>query len=145
MREIKGVVRAKRAVRVRALPMGAALSREAEEALFGVAEVLSEGRLDDGGAYFGSTMITFALDRLRDVFRGPFDAEALERLRNAVEGSVRMHVRAIRLARAEALRRVPARRLGTAIVESRIRLEGTRLLFDVDFEARVAEPARRAR
>lgn len=141
---LKGPVRARRGARLRAPTALVALSREAEEALFEVAEVLSEGGSSSAERYFGSTMITFHLDRLAASWRGELDGAARARLAHTIEGSVRVHLRAIRLARAEALRRVPERALGSATVETRVRLEGERLLLDVDFEAPLVA-TRRAR
>ena len=116
------------------------LSRAFEEELFRSAEILSEGGCRDatrssGESYFGSSMISIDLERLTPWFRGGLDAATLERLARAVDGSVRVRLRAMRLARAEAVRRVPNRLLGTAHVETRIRLSGQRLHIDVDLEA----------
>ena len=80
-------------------------------------------------------MISIDLERLEPWFRGGLDARVLERLTQAVDGSVRVRLRAMRLARAEAARRVPNRLLGTAHVETRIRLSGRQLHIDVDLEA----------
>jgi hypothetical protein len=132
-----------RALRGRALvARGAAgipsLSRAFEEELFYAAEVLSEGGCRSGGSrpdsYFGSTMISIDLDRIDPWFRGGFDAQARRELLRAVEGSVRVHLRAMRLARAEALRRVHDRALGTAYVETKVRLTERQLHIDVDLE-----------
>jgi hypothetical protein len=131
-KKLKGPVRATRAAIVRDLPHRA-LTREAEEKLFRVAEVLSEGGSREG-SWFGSTMITFDLDRLAAEIRGPLDAEARAQLLAAVEGSVRMRIRVMRLALAEVSRRFPGRRLGTAQVETRIRLHEGKLHVDVDLE-----------
>ncbi|MFI5308277.1 MAG: hypothetical protein ACHQ53_13030 [Polyangiales bacterium] len=116
------------------------LSRSLEDALFRCAEVLSEGGLRSqaaggGDSYFGSTMISVELERLRPWLRGGLDAPERRRLMEAVDGSVRVRVRAMRLARAEALRRVPERGLGTAYFETRMRLTEHQLHIDVDLEA----------
>ena len=114
------------------------LSRAFEEELFRAAEVLSEGSCRGSAvradSYFGSTMITIDLERLRPWFRGGLDAQARRDLVHAVEGSVRVHLRAMRLARAEALRRVRDRGLGTAYVETKVRLTERQLHIDVDLE-----------
>lgn len=125
---------------------GEALSRDAVECLFRHAEVLSEGEIrdaDDTRSYFGSTMITFPLDQIAECWRGPLDGEAQERLRVAVEGSVRVRLRAMRMATAEAARRVPVRPLGTAVVETHVRLAGGKLLLDVDLEVPIGVSSRR--
>ncbi len=133
-RRIKGPVRARRIRGVRQR-RHESLSREAEEALFRVAEVLSEGSVRDGdGAWFGSTMITFDLDRLAELWRSPLDATERERLRDAVEGSVRVRIRAMRLACEEVARRLPDRCLGTAQVETRVHVRGGKLHLDIDLE-----------
>lgn len=133
-RQIKGLARALR-IRTMRMEQHQALSREAEEALFRVAEVLSEGSTRESeGAWFGSTMITFDLDRLAGDWRRPLDAAERVRLRDLVEGSVRVRIRAMRLACEEVARRLPDRRLGTAQIETRVHLRGGMLHLDVDLE-----------
>jgi len=115
-----------------------AISRAFEEELFRRADVLSEGSCRSAkGAldcYFGSTMISFDLSSVRGRFRGEFDAAAKAQLLRAVDGSVRVRLRAMRLACAEAARRVPDRALGTALTEIRVRLSNDQLHIDVDLE-----------
>ncbi|HEX2676705.1 MAG TPA: hypothetical protein VHM19_08700 [Polyangiales bacterium] len=116
------------------------MSRALEEEIFRCAEVLSEGSCrsgDQGGTYFGSTMISVELERLRKVTRGGLDHEERRLLAEAVDGSVRVRLRAMRLARAEAARRIPDRALGTVCVETRVRLTDRQLHIDVDLEASV--------
>lgn len=111
-----------------------ALSREAEELLFALAEQISEGEMRQtrsGRAYFGSTMLTVASEDLAPHWRGTLD---LDRLRDAVDGSVRVRLRAMRLACADATHRAPSEPLGTATVETRISRVGDRLHIDVDVE-----------
>lgn len=118
------------------------LGPRGEEELFRVADVLSEGRVHEG-SFFGSTLITIELARL-----GIADDEGAARLFRAVERSVRVRLRAMRVAQADAARRLPARRVGTAVVSTRIRLEAMRLLVDVDlelpFDLSSADPAEAA-
>lgn len=138
---LKPLVRATRAA-VGASARGTpTLSRAFEEELFRCAEVLSEGSCrgkgDRGDTYFGSTMISIELERLRRVTRGGLDADARRLLAEAVDGSVRVRLRAMRLARAEATRRIPDRALGTVCVETRVRLTEHQLHIDVDLEAAV--------
>jgi hypothetical protein len=133
-------VRATRAAVGRPLRGAVTLSRALEEEIFRYAEVLSEGSCrngDQGGTYFGSTMISVELERLRKVTRGGLDHEAQRLLAEAVDGSVRVRLRAMRLARAEATRRIPDRALGTVCVETRVRLTDRQLHIDVDLEASV--------
>lgn len=146
---IKGLARVRRDAFVATHP-ARFLSRGAEEALFRSAEVLSEGslRVLKGGErrYFGSTMITFDLGRLAEHWRGPLEAEQQAELQRLVEGSVRMRVRATRMACAEVASRVTERPLGSAIVETRVRVAGNTLQMDVDLEVGVGvcSQARRA-
>ena len=118
------------------------LGPRAEEELFRLAEVMSEGSVHDS-SFFGSTLITIDLERL-----GITSEEACARLFAATERSVRVRLRAMRLAQADATRRLPDKRLGTASVETKMRMEGTRLLIDVDlelpFELRLERGATRA-
>lgn len=104
------------------------LGPRAEEELFRLAEVMSEGSVHDS-SFFGSTLITIDLARL-----GIATDEERARLFAATERSVRVRLRAMRLAQADAMRRLPDKRLGTASVETKIRIDGTRLLIDVDLE-----------
>lgn len=96
---------------------------------------LSEGsvRTDPAGdSYFGSTMFSVNLRALEDAWRGKLDREAL---RTAVEGSVRMRLRLMRLSAADAKQRVPDRIWGMTTSETRVALEGDSLHIDVDVEA----------
>jgi hypothetical protein len=146
---IKGLARVRRDAFVAAHP-ARFLSRGAEEALFRSAEVLSEGSLQvfksGERRYFGSTMITFDLARLAEHWRGPFEADQQAELARLVEGSVRMRVRATRMACAEVARRVTERPLGSATVETRVRVSGNTLQMDIDLECGVGvcSQARRA-
>jgi hypothetical protein len=146
---LKGIARARGGARLVARGYRI-LSREAEEELFRWARALSEGAVHDGpeGArYFGSTMLTVPLDQLATAWRGPLDAAAVRALVDCVEGSVRVRLRALRIARAEAVQRAPGRVLGTVRADLRVsRVEGE-LRIDVDLEAPVAlsSPARSRR
>ncbi|HJK93846.1 MAG TPA: hypothetical protein RMH85_04830 [Polyangiaceae bacterium LLY-WYZ-15_(1-7)] len=116
---------------------GEALTREAEELLFALAERMSEGSVREAGAqptYFGSTMFTIDLETFSARWRGGLDAEGRERLRASVEGSVRVRLRAMRIACADAAHRVPDRGFGTALVETQVSLRGDQLHLDVDVE-----------
>ncbi len=139
-RTMKGPVRARGGAGL-VTRTSVSLNREAEEGLFRVAEVLSEGGCRNGhdgsGVYYGSTMITFQLRRLASHWRGKLDEDKQVELAAVVQSSVRVRLRAIRLAHAEALRRVPDRPMGTAQVETRVRLMQGNLHLDVDLEAPV--------
>lgn len=114
------------------------ISRTLEEQLFRSAEVLSEGGCralrGQHDSYFGSTMISIDLERLQPLFRGGLDESTCRALAEAVDGSIRVRLRAMRLARAEAARRAPERVLGTAYTETRVRLTGRQLHIDIDLE-----------
>ena len=137
-RKLKPLALAKRGHALIARGAQLTLSRAFEEELFLAAEVLSEGGCRSGAgradSYFGSTMISVDLERLLPFFRGGIDARVRRQLAHTIEGSVRVHLRAMRLARAEALRRVPNRLLGTAYVETKVRLTEHQLHIDVDLE-----------
>lgn len=135
-----------RALRVRPLRTHGArtvLTPRAIDELFAGAKVLTEGGIagePEKPTWYGSVLITFAL--------GGLAAESeLDRVVEAIGGSVRVRVLAHRLARAQLEERFPDRDLGTAHVESRFRRAGASLLLDVDLEApiEVACSRRRAR
>lgn len=126
---------------------GEALSVALEHELFRHAEIFSEGEAHGGRArvFFGSTMITVDLEGLAKVWRGRFDADARARLVRAVEGSVRVRVRVMRIARADVERRLSGESIGKMIFESRVRADETRLYLDVDVEAPVGVSSVRRR
>jgi hypothetical protein len=146
---LKGLVRAERDAFVSRRGVHH-LSQGVEETLFRHAQVLNEGSERRTGrgerCYFGSTMITFDLAALPKRWRGTFGDAEREQVLKLVQGSVRMHMRAHRLACAEVLRRVTDAPLGTAIVEVSVRLSGNTLQMDVDLEVPigVCSGARRA-
>jgi hypothetical protein len=145
---IKGLARALRPAHIRR-GHARSLSRFSEHALFESAEVLSEGGLRSQGesarSYYGSTMITFDLDDFARRFRGPLDAAGRQELCQLVEGSVRVRLLAARIACAEVARRVTERPLGTAIVETRVKLAGHTLQMDIDLEVPVGVSSRTRR
>jgi hypothetical protein len=129
---------------------GVQLTRALVETLFREADVLSEGsvRAQSVGqaTYFGSTMIRVAIGAL--MARGRPFATSADRadLVRAIEGSVRIRLRAMRLARTEAARRVQRSALGTALCEIRVRDMGDELHIDIDLEVpvRVSSRAKRS-
>lgn len=144
---IKGPRKAARAPAIKARGRES-LSREAEEALFGCADVLCEGAMQDnkdgGQSWFGSTMLTFDARRLSQVLREEIDAYQLGRLAYAMQGSVRVRLRATRIAREEVARRLAGANLGTATVETRVRWGGEELHMDVDLEVPIVVSSRRS-
>ena len=141
-----GLARARRA-RLSATHSGMALTREAEEILFAHAELLSEGASTIVGPcahYFGTSMFTVDLRRVLPALRLPDTPQARRELAERVEGSMRVRIRAMRWARAEAARRVTEGRLGSARVETRVHLGEWALQIDVDLEAPIEVLSRRS-
>lgn len=126
------------------------VTRALEEALFREADVLSEGSLrqqsPSAATYFGSTMIRIRIAPLLARARPLTSSHERAELVLAIEGSVRIRLRAMRLARAEAARRVERSVMGTAICEIRVRDMGDQLHIDVDLEVpvRVSSRAKRS-
>lgn len=122
------------------------LARALEEEIFRAADVLSEGSCrvvaGAGESYFGSTMIRVPLAPLQVHARGGLDATSRRTLADAVEGSARVRLRAMRLAIREATRRVAGLALGTAQVEIQVRLDDDHLHIDVDLEVPVGVSSR---
>jgi hypothetical protein len=127
----------------------AVLSRALEEALFRHADVLSEGGMRPLTAglttYFGSTMIVIPFERLASEAHTRLTRVLRAELVHVIEGSVRVRLRAMRLARAEASRRVYNGALGTALCEVRVRDDGKQLRIDVDLEVEVRLSSRAKR
>jgi hypothetical protein len=128
----------------------AVLAAGMEEVLFRHADVISEGNApaqkDARKTYFGSTMIAIPFERLAREISEPMTAPFRAQLVRAIEGSVRVRLRAMRLARAEAGRRVDAALLGTAFCDLRVSDAGKVLRIDVDLEVelRVSSRANRS-
>jgi hypothetical protein len=122
------------------------LTRSLEESLFREADVLSEGSVrqssPSAATYFGSTMIRIRIAPLLARARPLTDARQRAELMHAIEGSVRIRLRAMRLARAEASRRVQHSVMGTAMCEIRVRDMGDELHIDVDLEVPVRVSSR---
>src|SRR5690606_32643707 len=110
-RKLKGLARAVRVplFRVRDYEV---ISPELESFIFRRADILSEGRLE-GGQYAGSTMITVDLSAAGTSFRESATEDTLDRVAEAARHSVRIHTRALRIARTEASRRCSGVALGT--------------------------------
>ncbi len=136
-----GLARAGRWIRPVRTAEGAWLTREAEERFFACAEVLLEGEVLPGGAegepprWTGCAMFTVGLAEWLGAVplahRLRYDGARLAEL---LDGSVRVHLRAMRRACAEVARRVPKHSLGRADVQVRVRYETGSLLLDVDLE-----------
>lgn len=138
MHRVPGLAKARRSSLIRSRG-GEALTREAEELLFALSERMTEGELSrrgDDESWFGTTMFTVALDELARGLRGVLDPEALVRV---VQGSVRVRLRAMRLACADVAHRHPDRAFGRAVVETQARVVGTCLQIDVDLHWPLAD------
>jgi hypothetical protein len=109
-----------------------------EEELFRLADVLSEGSCRTGrngsSSYFGSTMITFNLNKLAAGWLLSEDGYAYQQLAEAMQGSVRVRLRALRIAYREVIQRVSETPSGPAQAETTVRLSGNQLHLDVDLE-----------
>jgi hypothetical protein len=146
MRPLKPLARATRVAPFVARQVPSTLSRALEEELFRAADVMSEGDCRPGGlgarSYFGSTMIRIPVASLGGRVRGTLDEASCRALAEAVDGSARVRLRAMRLAIREAERRVPDHALGTAQVEIQVRLDGEHLRIDIDLEVPVGVSSR---
>jgi hypothetical protein len=145
---LKPLVKTKRrALLLRRTPL--VVSGALVETLFRDADVLSEGGLRVGVAgrdtYYGSTMLAIAFERLIDDETARSSVVSRNELVHAIEGSVRVRLRAMRLARAEAARRVKRGVLGTALCDLRFRDDGSQLRIDVDLEVEVCVSSRASR
>ncbi|MEO0322832.1 MAG: hypothetical protein AAF447_07730 [Myxococcota bacterium] len=114
------------------------LDRVAVELIFALAERMSEGTLREDGPggprYDGSTMLTVDLERLAPHWREALDGAGRERLIRAAEGSVRLRLRAMRLARADVAHRLPGCALGPVVAATSVRIVDAQLHLDVDLE-----------
>jgi len=84
--------------------------------------------------FYGSTMITIDLSRVEAGLRQPLGIEGRARLLAAVDGSVRVRIRAMRIAIEAVARRFPTEKRGTAHVETQVEISGDKLHLDVDLE-----------
>ena len=131
-RHIKGPARAQKSPVLRERRY-VALDRQTEELLFSELEVLSEGSVREG-VFYGSTMISIDLTRVEAQLRQPLGIEGRAALLATLDGSVRVRIRAMRIAVEEVTQRHPAETLGTAQVETRIQISGDQLHLDIDLE-----------
>jgi hypothetical protein len=117
------------------------LSAAGIDLLFDAADVLSEGDgagVAPGGVYYGSTMLTVALDQLATRLAEAPTHDAVERLRELFAADPRVRRRLVDLVRLEASRQCGGRALDACDLDVSLRAEGLRLLVDVDVEARLA-------
>ena len=108
------------------------ISPAALELLLGSAGRISEGQIS-GGRYYGSTMLTIDLDRIRGVVQDACDVATAARLAQLLAAEPRVGQLVKELALREA-RRIAARSLELVEAELRVRTEGTRVCVDMDVE-----------
>jgi hypothetical protein len=113
------------------------LSRAALDVLFAAASVMSEGqRAARGGRelFFGSTMLTIALDAVSLALRDAPDARSAQRLAALLARDAGAQARIKRLA-AEECERLSAVRPRSLNADIKVRARGTTVYVDVDVEA----------
>jgi hypothetical protein len=101
------------------------------------AEIMHEGDVThdgDGSHYYGSTLFTLDLDSLGDCIAGSPDESTCARLLDHLRAHPFFRVHLMRLARREVLRRVGSLPLLPLCGELRGRVEGRRILVDLDVE-----------
>lgn len=113
------------------------LSRAALDAVFALAEVISEGEASRTGSqaqFVGSTMLTFDVVALAELVREPADEGTARRLAAllAKDKSVDGRIEAVVRREVERITRQAPRSVRG---ETRIRTQGTRVFLDVDVEA----------
>ena len=133
---LRGVAKARRASPFSSVERRA-ISRHAEEAIFESADLLVEGSIDeeaDEPRFYGSVMISIPFEALELSLRGLDAPDIRAQFVECCEGSMRIRLRAMRLACAEVQRRLPGREIGTAMVETKIAASADELHIDVDVE-----------
>lgn len=116
------------------------ISPVAIEVLLASATRISEGQVAADGRYYGSTMLTIDLERVRDRVCDVCDVATAARLAQLLRQEPTVQQRTGRLALEEA-RRISGRALRRAEADIRVRSEGARVFIDVDVEAEPARPA----
>jgi len=113
------------------------LNPAAIEVLVAGASRISEGQVGADGRFYGSTMLTIDLDRLRPQIHDACDVSTAARLAALLEGESALHQQLARLAANEA-RRIAGSGLRRVEVDLRVRCEGARVYIDIDVEAETA-------
>ncbi len=119
------------------------MTRFAQDLLLDMARVVSEGAVDrraqeEDSQYQGSTLISFDLN---DPRIAAMDTEvAREDLCRALERSVSMHIKLMRMARLEAERRCAPLLPREMRTELSFTIDDDSLLVDIDVECPLAEP-----
>ena len=116
------------------------LDPAAVEVLLASATRISEGQVGPDGRFYGSTMLTIDLERVRPRVRDACDVATAVRLAALLETETALHERLGRLAVSEA-RRIASSGLRRPEADLRVRVEGTRVFIDIDVEAETQAPA----
>jgi len=112
------------------------------EVLLGNARRISEGQVEDGEIYYGSTMITLDLARPGERIRSAADPQASRKLAELMQKDRRVRRRLERIGREEAAR-VAGQALDRPVTDLRITTRDAQVLVDIDVEGALAAPARR--
>lgn len=118
------------------------LSRVLEEIVAQRLQLISEGDVRRG-TYHGSALFTLRMDSL-DAWRGTFSTESQNHLLEAINGSVRLRIRLMRLALADVAARVHGQKLRGARFETSARCRGDYLEIDLDIEVPLANVSTQA-
>jgi hypothetical protein len=110
------------------------LDPAAVEVLLASATRISEGQVGPDGRFYGSTMLTIDLERIRPQVKDACDVATAARLAALLEAAAALHERLGRLAVSEA-RRIAGSGLRRPEADLRVRTEGTRVFIDIDVEA----------
>lgn len=121
---------------------GRSLTLSADDALLAHARIVSEGLVesDQSGSarYNGSTMISIDLENPH--FDLPRTESTRAAMLDAVLRSVLLRAKILRLARAEAERKVTPLLLCTVATHTKLELSGTVLRIDVEIESALEDP-----
>lgn len=122
---------------------GRALTGFADQLLLDRAEIQSEGAVEraggNGPVFFGTTMVTVALDA-GAIARTVSQVDPQDLLA-ALRKSISLHIRLMRLARAEAERRASPRVPRGMLADIDFKIEGAVLLVDIKVECPLADPS----
>jgi hypothetical protein len=110
------------------------------ELLLRAASMISEGQVATGGQYFGSTLLTLDLTPQQEHLRDSCDVATARRLAALLQRDevALEQLRQIALREARKIARCPLAQLETDI---RLRVEGARLLIDIDVEGQASQMA----
>lgn len=122
---------------------GRALTGFADQLLLDRAEIQSEGAIErnggNGRVFLGTTMVTVSLDEgaIAQSVRQVDPEELLQALRK----SISLHIRLMRIARAEAERRASPLVPRGMLADLEFKIEGALLLVDINVECPLTDPS----